>query len=79
MFAFQALLVLTAVSGLLAAVFWVRVAASRSLDMASRLDGTERLAHRSNRRALSCALIASGLTVLIALAAFLVGNGAGAL
>jgi hypothetical protein len=79
MVAFQILLVLAAVSGLLAAVFWVRVAASHSLDLAGRLDGTERRTHRSNRRALSGALIVSGLAVLLAAGAFLAGSNAGVL
>jgi hypothetical protein len=74
---FDLLLVLTAISGLLAAGFWVRVAMSKSLEMAAKLDGTEKLAQRGNRRAATAALIASGLTALLAVAAYIAGRGAG--
>ena len=77
MFPFHALLVLTALAGLLAAGCWVRVSASRSLSMTHRLDGTERLASRANRRALIAAAIASALTMLLALAAYLTGRTLG--
>ena len=74
---FDLLLVLTAISGLLAAVFWVRVAMSNSLEMAGKLDGTEELVERANRRATTVALIASGLTALLAVTTSLAGRGAG--
>ena len=79
MLAFDFLLVLTAVGGLLAVVFWVRVASSRSLSEIFKLDGAEKLAERGNRRAFTIALIASVLTVLLAAAAYLVGSNVGAL
>ena len=75
MLLFRFLLVLTSLSALLAAVYWVRVAASRSLHKAGKLDGTERLFERANRRALIGAAAASGLTLLLAAAAFLAGGG----
>ena len=45
--------------------------------MTHRLDGTERLASRANRRALIAAVIASALTMLLALAAYLTGRTLG--
>ena len=72
------IVVLAAGCGLLAAILWVRVATSRSLEMAGRLDGTEKLFERANRRALAGAAIATGVTVLLAVAAYLIGRGAGA-
>lgn len=71
---FDFLFVLAAASGLIAAGFWVRVAASRSLKAAGELDGTEKLVERTNRRALAGAMIASGLTALLAAAAYLIGR-----
>ena len=79
MLSFELLLVLAAASGLIAVGFWVRVATSRSLDMAGKLDGTEKLVERANRRALTVALTATVVTVLAAVAAYLVGRGVGAL
>lgn len=79
MLVFNILLVLTAVNGLLAALFWVRVAASPSLDVAGRLDGTEKIFERANRRAIAGAWIATGLTVVLAAGAYLIGRSAGAL
>ena len=74
----ETLAVLAALSGLVAAVFWVRVASNRSLSEASRLDGTEDLAARSNRRAYRAAVIASALCAGLAALAYLVGRGTGA-
>jgi hypothetical protein len=79
MLSIDALLVLAGVAGLLAAAFWVRVAASRSLLVAAELDGTEKLVARANRRALAGAMLASGLTVLLLASAFVAGRSAGAL
>ena len=76
MLVFDMLLVFTAMTGTLAAVAWVRVASSRSVNEAFRLDGAEKLAERANRRAFNVALIASVLTVLLAAAAFLMGRSA---
>ena len=75
MFLFEIVLVLAAACGLMAAVFWVRVATSRSLNMAGRLDGTEKLVERANRRAFTAAAIATGLTLLLAVAAYIIGRG----
>lgn len=75
---FRLLLVLTFLSAVLAVVYWVRVAASHALYKASKLDGTEQLFERANRRALAGAAVASALTLLLAAAAFLAGRGAGA-
>jgi hypothetical protein len=72
--AFQLLIVLATLSGLVAAVFWVRVASNRSLSEASRLDGTEKLAERSNRRAYRAAVIASALCALLVGLAYLAGG-----
>jgi hypothetical protein len=71
MVASDILLMLAAIAGILAMVSWVRVASSRSMREASHLDGTEKLAERANRRALSFALVATVLTVLLAVAAYL--------
>ena len=71
MLAFDILLLVTVMVGMLAVVAWARVASSRSVNEAFRLDGTERLAERANRRAFNLALIATVLTVLSAAAAFL--------
>jgi hypothetical protein len=79
MLSFDALLIAAAAAGLIAAGFWVRVAASRSLIAAAELDGTEKLVARANRRALSGALIASGLTLLLLAIAVAAGRSAGAL
>ena len=78
MVAFELSLVVTALFGAMAAVFWMRVAASRSLRAAGKLDGTERLAVRDNRRAFRYAVLASALTLLLAVAALVAGRGAGA-
>ena len=72
MLAFDSLLVVTVLAGILAAVAWVRVASNRSVSEAFRLDGAEELARRANRRALNTALIATVLTVLLTAATFLV-------
>jgi hypothetical protein len=72
---FEILLALAALSGLLAAVSWVRVASNRSLSEAFKLDGTEKLAERSNRRAYRVAVIASTLCALLAALAFLADRG----
>ena len=74
---FEILLGLAVLSGLLAAVFWVRVASSRSLNEVFKLDGTEKLAERSNRRAYRAALIASALCVGLITLAYLAGGGNG--
>jgi hypothetical protein len=78
MLVFYLLVILTGLSALLAAVSWVRVAASHSLHRASELDGTERLFERANRRALTRAAAASGLTLLLAAAVLVAGRSAGA-
>jgi len=75
----EALLVFASLSGLLAVALWVRVAASHSLLTSGKLDGTEKLAERANRRALSRALIASAVAVALVLAAYFVGGGIGAI
>lgn len=72
------LAVLAVASGLLTAAFWLRVAASPSLRSAARLDGTEPMAERANRRALAGAFALSALTVLIAVAAYLAARDGGA-
>jgi hypothetical protein len=74
----ETLIVLVAFSGLVAAVFWLRVASNRSLSEASRLDGTENLTEQSNRRAYRAAVIASALCAGLAALAYLVGRGTGA-
>jgi ABC-type spermidine/putrescine transport system permease subunit I len=74
---FETAIVLAALSGLVAAVFWVRVASNRSLSEASRLDGTEKLAERSNRRAYRAAVIASALCAALVVLACLAGRAAG--
>lgn len=76
MLVFDLLLVLAGLCGLVAAVLWVRVASSHSLNQASMLDGTGRLTERSNRRARRAALVASGICLLLAAAACLAGRGA---
>lgn len=73
MLPFDILLLLTAVSGVVAAISWVRVASSGSLTAASKLDGTEKLAERANRRALNAALMASAITIGLAVAALWIG------
>ena len=78
MFGFDLLIVLTLVSAAVAGVFWLRVLASNSLKMAGKLDGTEELAERANRRALSGARAATVLTLVLAFAAYMAGKGAGA-
>ena len=78
MLVFDLLLLATGIGVLTAAVFWVRVAASHSMRIIYRLDGTERIAERANRRAFNWALTASGLTVVLAIAAYLAGRSAGA-
>lgn len=72
MLAFDILLVVTAIVGMLAVVAWIRVASNRSVNEAFRLDGAEKLAERANRRAFNLALIATAMTVVSAGAAFLV-------
>ena len=60
MLAFDVLLVLTAHGRIAGRVIaWARVASSRSVNEAFKLDGTEKLAERANRRAFNLALIAS--------------------
>ena len=78
MLVFDLLILLTGISALLALLYWVRVAASHSLHRASKLDGTERLFERANRRALGRAAAASGLTLLLAAAVLVAGRSAGA-
>lgn len=75
---FETLIALAAFSGLVAAVLWVRVASSRSLNEAFKLDGTEKLAERANRRAQRAAMIASALCAGLAALAYLAGRAAGA-
>lgn len=74
MLLFNILLVVTAVSALLAAVFWLRVASSRSLNAAFKLDGTEELSRRANRRAFNWALAASIVTLLLVGATYFAGR-----
>lgn len=79
MLIFNVSLVVTALFGAMAAIFWLRVAASRSLREAGKLDGTEKLAARENRRAFRSAVVATTLTLLAAAAAYLLGRGLGVL
>jgi len=79
MLAFDLLLIATIVGVLASAVFWARVAMNHSMKAIFRLDGTERLAERANRRALSAAVTVSALTAILAVAAYLAGRSAGAL
>lgn len=67
------LLGLAAISALLAAILWVRVASSSRLLDIARLDGTEPLFERSNRRALMGAAIASAAAITLAALGYLVG------